>query len=66
MLCVKLKPAIGCKGRGILSKGLLFYNARPHTAGYTVETTEKLNFEDLEHPPYSPGLALPNVLYDVH
>jgi hypothetical protein len=31
--------------------------ARPHTAAYTVETFQNLNFEVLEHPSYSPDTA---------
>lgn len=29
----------------------------PHIAAHTVETFKKINFEVLEHPPYSPDLA---------
>ena len=59
MLIDKLKPAIRSKRRGLLSNGvvLLHDNARPHTAAHTVETLQKLNFEMLDHPPYSPDLA---------
>jgi len=32
--------------------------ARPHTAAHSLETLKKLNFEVLEHPPYSPDLDL--------
>jgi hypothetical protein len=58
MLHDKLKPAIQIKCR-LLSKGvvLLHDNARQHTAVHTVETLHHLNFEVLEHPPYSPDLA---------
>jgi histone-lysine N-methyltransferase SETMAR len=37
---------------------LLPDNAHSHTAAHTVVTLKKLNFEVLEHPPYSPDLAL--------
>ena len=37
---------------------LLHGSAHPRTPAYTVETLKKLNFEVLEHPPYSPELAL--------
>jgi histone-lysine N-methyltransferase SETMAR len=59
MLCDKLKPAIWREWRGLLSEGfvLLHDNACPHTAAQTLETLKKLNFEELEHPPYSPDLA---------
>ena len=55
----RLKPEIRSKHQGQLSKGivLLHDNARPHTAAHTVETLQKLNFEVLAHPPYSPDLA---------
>jgi [histone H3]-lysine36 N-dimethyltransferase SETMAR len=59
MLIDELKPAIRSKRRGVLSKGVLLLhdNARPHTAAHTVETIQKLKFEVLDHPPYSPDLA---------
>lgn len=59
MLCNHLRPAIRSKRRGLLSKGVLLLhdNARPHTAAHTVETLQRLNFEVLDHPPYSPDLA---------
>ena len=55
----RLKPEVRSKGRGQLSKCvvLLRDNARPHSAAHTVETLQKLNFEVLAHPPYSPDLA---------
>ena len=59
MLIDRLKPEIRSKRRGQLSKGivLLHDNACPHTATHTVETLQKLKFEALAHPPYSPDLA---------
>jgi len=59
MLIDRLKPEIRSKRRGQLSKGivLLYDNARPHTAAHTVEILQKLKFEVLAHPPYSPDLA---------
>ena len=55
----QLKPAIRQKRRGLLSAGVLLLhdNARPHTAATTVETIQRLGFEQLLHPPYSPDLA---------
>ena len=59
MLIDRLKREIRSKRQGQLSKGivLLHDNARPHTAVHTVETLQKLKFEVLAHPPYSPDLA---------
>ena len=59
MLIDRLKPEIRSKRRGHLSKGivLLHDNARPHTAAHTVETLQKLKFEVLVHPPYSPEIG---------
>jgi len=34
-----------------------------HTANKTVETINHLDFEVLEHPAYSPDLALPTTMY---
>jgi histone-lysine N-methyltransferase SETMAR len=55
----KLKPAIHSKQRGMLSKAVLLHhdNARPYAAAATIETIQKLNFELLPHPPYSPDMA---------
>jgi hypothetical protein len=59
MLYDKIEPKLRGKGRGQLSSGvvLLHDNSCPHTAAYTVETLKKLNFEVLEHPPYSPNFG---------
>jgi hypothetical protein len=59
MLVNKMKPAIGSKRQGLLSKRILLLhdNARPHTTAHTVYTLRVLKFEVLKHPPYSPDLA---------
>ncbi|UYV77714.1 TIGD1 [Cordylochernes scorpioides] len=59
ILVNKLKPGIRNKGRGKLSKGVLFLhdNARPHTSCKTVSTIIKLGFGVVEHPSYSLDLA---------
>jgi transposase len=59
MLRDKLKPAIQIKCWGLLLTGvaLLHDNACPYIAAHTVETLRHLNFEVLEHPPYSPDSA---------
>jgi hypothetical protein len=59
MLKNKLKPAIRSKWRGLLSKTVLLHRdtARTHSAAATVKTIQKLNFELLPHPAYSPDLA---------
>ena len=47
-----------CRVRGSTSRILLLHdNASPHTARATIEALEKLKFEVLSHPPYSPDLA---------
>jgi len=59
MLIDKLKPEIQSKCPRQLLKGivLLHDNAHPHTAAHTVETLQKLKFQVLAHPPYSPDLT---------
>jgi histone-lysine N-methyltransferase SETMAR len=59
MLKDKLKPAIRCERRELLSKTVLLRhgNSRPFAAAATIETIQKLNFELLPHPPFSPHLV---------
>ena len=54
-----LKLAVRRKWRGLLSDGIVLFHdtACPHTVDHTAETLKKLNFELLEHPPYSPDLT---------
>jgi histone-lysine N-methyltransferase SETMAR len=61
MLEEKLKLAIHSHHR-LLSKNvlLLYDNVRPHTAAATVTTIQKLKFETINHPPYSPDLTPPD------
>jgi len=58
-LAHRLKLAIRTKRRGLLSKKVLLQhdNARPDIAKATIETVNKLGFEVLKHPAYSPDLA---------
>jgi hypothetical protein len=62
MLKDKLKPAIRCERIELLSKTVLLRhgNARPFAAAATIETIQKLNFELLPHPPYSPHSYSPS------
>ena len=47
-----------CRVRRSTSQILLLHdNARPHTAGATIDALDTLKFEVLSHPPYSPDLA---------
>jgi histone-lysine N-methyltransferase SETMAR len=59
MLQRGLKPAIHCKRRGKLSKGVLLLhdNACLHTVTCTLETLRKLKQKVMEHPAHSPHLA---------
>jgi hypothetical protein len=55
----ELKNAIRSKRRGFLTNGVLLHheNARHHTAAATVETIQKLEFEIVPYPAYSPDLV---------
>jgi histone-lysine N-methyltransferase SETMAR len=56
---LKLRDAIRRKRPGRLARGVLLHhdNARSHTARATQERIKELQWELLEHPPYSPDLA---------
>jgi histone-lysine N-methyltransferase SETMAR len=54
---LKILDVIRRKIPGQLARGLLLDNARPHTALATQERIQQLQWELLEHPPYSPDLA---------
>jgi hypothetical protein len=56
---LKLRDAICSKLPGQLARGVLLHhdNFRPHTAQATQERIQKLQWELLEHPPYSLDLA---------
>ena len=55
----ELRQEIRKKRPGLLRQGVLLLhdNARPHTAFTTQEKIQKMNWEVLPHPPYSPDLA---------
>uniref|UniRef100_A0A3Q2XZY3 Histone-lysine N-methyltransferase SETMAR n=1 Tax=Hippocampus comes TaxID=109280 RepID=A0A3Q2XZY3_HIPCM len=58
-LTIKVKKDIKNKRRGHQSEGVILHhdNARPHTAAQMVQTTNKLGWELLPHPSYSPDFA---------
>jgi hypothetical protein len=54
----RLKEAIQQKRPGRRHEVILQHdNARPHTANMTKGAIQKLDWETLPHPPYSPDLA---------
>jgi histone-lysine N-methyltransferase SETMAR len=59
---LKLRDAIRRKRPGQLVRRVLLHhdNARSHMARATQERIQELQWELLEHPPYSPGLAPSN------
>jgi len=61
-LLVQLKDILKEKRRGKVTKGVLFLhdNAPAHRALATQKKLPYLGFPCLEHPPYSPDLALSN------
>ena len=56
----RLRRAIQNERRGLLSSGvvLLHDNARPHTARQTTALLQQFRWDIMDHPPYSPDLAL--------
>jgi histone-lysine N-methyltransferase SETMAR len=56
---LKLRDAIRRKRPSQLAKGVLLHHGkeRPHTARAIQERIQELQWELLEHPPYSPDLA---------
>jgi histone-lysine N-methyltransferase SETMAR len=58
-ILVKLQDAIHRKCPDQLARGVLLHhdNARPNTAQATQDRIEELQWELLEHPPYSPDFA---------
>jgi transposase len=64
VVLLKLPDAIRRKHPGQLARGVQLHhdNARPHTARATEERIQELQWELLEHPPYSPDLGP----YDLH
>jgi histone-lysine N-methyltransferase SETMAR len=58
----KLRDEIRRKRPGQLARGVLLHhnNARSHTARATQESIQELQWELLQHPPYSPDLAPSN------
>jgi len=59
ILLNKVKPAMREKRRGSQRRSVILHqdNARPHTAQLTREIINKMGWEVLPHPPYSPDLA---------
>jgi len=56
----ELRDTVKEKRRGILSRGvcLLHDNAPVHTAAVAKAAVKECGFQEIEHPPYSPDLAL--------
>jgi len=56
----KLRDTVKEKRRGMLSRGvcLLHDNAPVHTAAVAKAAVKECGFQEIEHPPYSPDLAL--------
>jgi histone-lysine N-methyltransferase SETMAR len=53
----KLHHAVQNKRQGMLSQGVVMLHARPHTATATQDLTTTFDWEQFDHPPYSPDLA---------
>ena len=54
-----MRRTLKSKRRAMLSDGiiLLHDNARPHTANIVRDKLQRLGWETLQHPPYSPDLS---------
>jgi hypothetical protein len=64
----RVKPAFRSKrrGRSVKCLCLLHDNARPNTATMTTGTLQKIHWEVLPHPAYSPNLAPSDFFSSVH
>jgi histone-lysine N-methyltransferase SETMAR len=64
----KLRRTIQNKRRGMLSRGvvMLHNNARPHTVATTQDLIATFDWEQFDHPPYSPDLAPSDFLVFLH
>jgi len=56
----KLRRAIKNKRPGLLTIGvkIQYDNARPHTANVNIDLIKTFGWEIIDHPPYSPDVAL--------
>jgi len=66
LLSDRLRPAVHRKRPGLLKKCVILQhdNAPPHMARQTIDKIEKIGWELLQHPPYSPDLAPSDFCFD--